>query len=92
MEPECIEVRSVDTPSDTLVSLPFGLELGVEVVVRVYVGMLGFALAVWVVGMNVLLSGWFGRGVRGILRSVRRPVRVADVHCPLFGVAAFHQG
>jgi hypothetical protein len=53
MEGECVEVRSVDTPSDTLVSLPFGLEVGVDVisvlsvvVVRVYVSVLGFVLAV----------------------------------------------
>jgi hypothetical protein len=70
MEGECIGIRSVNTPSDTLVPLPFGLQLGVGiisvicgvvvlavVVVRVYAGLLGFVLEVCVFVMALLLRG-----------------------------------
>jgi hypothetical protein len=52
MEGECIGIRSVNTPSDTLVPLPFGLQLGVSII-SVICGVVVLVVVVVVVVVRV---------------------------------------
>lgn len=54
MEGECIRIRSVDTPSDALVMLSFGLEFGVGVIFGIFAVVI---VVVRVFVMAVLLGG-----------------------------------